>query len=84
MVKPEPENILQRYEYFILGRVPIRIAYNQDDNPYIAEVPSSDTGELIVDNEYIIRILMEAPDNLYQIPEDEYEQALKTIKKART
>ncbi len=79
----EPENILQRYEYFLLGSVPVRIAYNQDDNPYIAEVPRPDDGELIIDNEYIIRILMEAPDDLYQIPQNEYEGALKIIQDAR-
>ncbi|MCB1680823.1 MAG: hypothetical protein H6858_07665 [Rhodospirillales bacterium] len=74
-----PENILTRYAFYRLGSVPVRIAFNQNDDPFMAEIPSSENGRLIVDNSYIPDILIGAPDDLEEITEAEFEEILKTF-----
>lgn len=82
MSAPEPEHVLTRHEHYRLGRVPVRIAYNQEDAPFMAEVPARDgKSGLVIDNRYIFDILMGAPDDLEEIETEEFEALLKSFKR---
>ncbi len=71
------ESVVTRYEYYLLGRVPVRIAYNQNDDPCMSEVPDTSTGELIIDNSYVLPILAGAPDDLFELSEEDYNAYIK-------
>ena len=80
----DEESIVTRYEYFLIGRVPVRIAYNQNDDPCMAEIPDHKTGDLIIDNSYVFKILAGAPDDLFELSKEDYDAYMQEFEALKT
>lgn len=70
-----------RFEYFRLGNMPVRVAFNNDDDPVKVEVPCLSTGKLIIDNSYLEDIYLRSPDDIAVVDAQVFEQMLSTFAK---
>ena len=70
----DEEPVLTRYRYFQIGRVLVRIGYNQDDDPFFSEFANHETKQMDIDNNYLVKILFGDPDDLREMDEPEFAE----------
>jgi len=68
------KSIVKRYEYFRYGYRAVRIGYNQNGDPCVAEVANPETKRMEIDNSYIPIILLEDADDLQELDEPTFAE----------